>query len=556
MINRIICFIKEQAESSDNMIAEMVYIAYLAVLYFVRGIGGYEGQLLFNIALVIGLLLFGLKVLITDHSIVEYFVIASLIALGFIIYIRTGEKWFLLNITMLLGIKDVDSKRALNVVLFVLSVTFSFCFILCMTGLVEPVRMLHPKTGIGFVLCYGMIYAHPNSLHSMFLLIEALIIYKVGIVKGKKLLLFVTALIVANVYIFLYSFSYTGFLSVNILIFIYVIMCFRSNIGKFGRIIIQLIFPISLAFSMIGPLVIKGRAFDIINKLLSTRYNLSRYFLTEQPKTLFGTTFVIPDYLEHYTMDCSYVYLFMQYGIIAFVVMSIGYLILINYLIKKNEKVELAITLAFCIGGIAEPYLFNSSFKNITLIFMGIMFYDLIGRRPGDRAFSGTFRILDISNIDLKIRKRIATKNEEQITRKITADSVDREYRITNNSRKANSRMCVIPLIVGIICILIYIIDTDNIKGLYISEELNQARSDAQVFYLTQDDVSQLEDEGYEVLDYTSASEPMYEYVGMTGTMEYTRRVVSVMLWSFAVAVAAELIYIQRKNGYRRDKSE
>ncbi|WP_196229623.1 hypothetical protein [Butyrivibrio fibrisolvens] len=547
---------KEQAESSDNMIAEMVYIAYLAVLYFVRGIGGYEGQLLFNIALVIGLLFFGLKVLITDHSIVEYFVIASLIALGFIIYIRTGEKWFLLNITMLLGIKDVDSKRALNVVLFVLSVTFSICFILCMTGLVEPLRMLHPKTGLGFVLCYGMIYAHPNSLHSMFLLIEALIIYKVGIVKGKKLLLFVTALIVANIYIFLYSFSYTGFLSVNILVFIYFVICLRSTIGKLGSIVLQAIFPICLGFSMIGPLVIKGRAFDIINKLLSTRYNLSRYFLTEQPKTLFGTTFVIPDYLEHYTMDCSYVYLFMQYGIIAFVVMCIGYLMLINYLIKKNKKVELAITLAFCIGGVAEPYLFNSSFKNITLIFMGIMFYDLMGRIQGDRAISRSFRILDMRSIDFGIRNKIAAKNEKCMIRRLTSDSVDRECGKLNDSQMKNNIKIVIPAVFGMICMLIFIIATDNIKGLYISEELNQARSDAQVFYLTRDDVLQLEDEGYEVLDYTSANEPMYEYLGMTGTMEYTRRAVSVMLWSFAVSMAFVLIYIHRKNGNRRNKSE
>lgn len=548
-MNKIMNAKKGQAGSSDSSIAEIVYISYLVVLYFVRGIGCYEGQLLFNIALVIGLLLFGGKVLLTKHSFFEYLAIVLFIALGAIIYYKTGEKWFLLNITMLLGIKGIDPKKALNAVFYVLIITFTVCFVLCMTGLVEPLRMLHPKTGLGYVLCYGMIYAHPNSLHSMFLLITALTIYKVGLVKGKKLLLFLVALIITNLYIFLYTFSYTGFLTVNILIFLYVVMCIRESISKFGKVILQLIFPFCLVFSMIGPLVIKGKAFDLINKLLSTRYNLSRYFLTEQPKTLFGTIFVIPDYLEHYTMDCSYVYLFMQYGIIAFILMCIGYFMLINYQIRKNMKLELAITLAFCIGGIAEPYLFNSSFKNITLIFMGLMFYENISGKIESSVLSKSFQILNIESPVLASIGDMDSSSKEIAIKKPKLNEGGRMARPLKNSDPKYLKLLAIPAIIGIICTLIFVLVTDNINGLYISEALNQARSSgAPVLYLTEDQVSELEDEGYEVLDYISVNEPMYAYFDKAGTMEYARRVVSVMLWSFVLTIIIELIYIQKND--------
>lgn len=61
----------------------------------------------------------------------------------------------------------------------------------------------------------------------------------------------------------------------------------------------------------------------------------------------------------------------MTYGAVVFVLLMIAYFFTIRNLIKENRRKELAITLGFLIAGISEPFLFNTSFKNVSLIFVG-----------------------------------------------------------------------------------------------------------------------------------------------------------------------------------------
>ena len=523
---------------TDNLsFIEIIYIVYISAVYFVRGIGGYEGQPLFNATLVLALLLFGVKVMLTKHTVSEYIIIALLMLLGGIIYYKTGEKWFLLNMTMLLGVKDIDIKKVLNIVLWILLSTFVVGFLLCLTGVLTPECMLHPKNGIGYIICYGMIYPHPNSFHSMFLLITALIIYKIGICKGRKLLLETIILFSANIYVFLYSFSYTGFGSTMLLILLNAYFQSRKDISKVEYIIAEMIFPICIIFSLVGPVTITGRTFEIINKMLSTRYNLSRYFLTEQPVSLFGTRFEVPNYT--YNIDCSYVYLFMQMGIVAFVIGVIGYIVLIHKLISNNNRLELAITLAFCIAGIAEPFLFNSSFKNITIMFMGVVLYELTSKLSNFSFLIKEIQILPQEKIGL-IGKKIG---------QLTSNALDRTrifsvWNLCKNNKKEIGiiRAVIVAFIIGGLLALLYLSFTSNLKGVFVSEEVNQTTSDAPVEYMTSAEATEYVNEGYEIIGYTSATDPLYGYFGITGTIEYSRRVISIYVWSVAAMLSVILV--------------
>ena len=108
----------------------------------------------------------------------------------------------------------------------------------------------------------------------------------------------------------------------------------------------------------------KGAAFDFFNKLLSTRFELVYFYFTDFMVSLFGTRTVIQS--GHLTLDSSFAYLLMYYGVIAFILMVGAYILCTHWCIRKDKRKETLILLAVALAGVTEQFLFNLSFKNIT----------------------------------------------------------------------------------------------------------------------------------------------------------------------------------------------
>lgn len=139
-----------------------------------------------------------------------------------------------------------------------------------------------------------------------------------------------------NFYIFLYSVSYTGLILTTVYLLANLYFNLRKEFTRGEKVLIQCIYPVCALLSVLGPVLIKGKLFDIFNKMMNTRWNLSRYFLTEQRISLFGTRFTdLPD--KDYNIDCSYVYILMYYGIILFAIISIGYFVTIRREVKLMQ---------------------------------------------------------------------------------------------------------------------------------------------------------------------------------------------------------------------------
>ena len=92
---------KEPDNKTEYTVAEIVYLAYFAVMLGAKAIGLYEGQPAYNICLIIGAVLFAVKVLLTKHSLIEYLIIGLLLALGAMVYYQSGEKSLLIFLTMM-----------------------------------------------------------------------------------------------------------------------------------------------------------------------------------------------------------------------------------------------------------------------------------------------------------------------------------------------------------------------------------------------------------------------------------------------------------------------
>ena len=170
--------------------------------------------------------------------------------------------------------------------------------------------------------------------------------------QSKKNLLWMSFfLLVGTVYIFIYSCSNTCLIVSVLFIILNIYLQLRTRLAKIEKAIIQLIYPACLLFSIAGPLITSGRLFELLDRVLHNRWVYSLYYLTNEPITLFGVRFKeAPN--TNYMFDSSFLYSFLQIGVIPFLILTLFYLGMIHDYVKQEKKMELAIIISFCVLGL------------------------------------------------------------------------------------------------------------------------------------------------------------------------------------------------------------
>ena len=355
-------------------ISEIAYFLYFTVMFGARAIGLFEGMLVYNISLVIGMLLFALKVAMTKHTLLEYGVISGLLLISLLVYGNTGEKGLLLYFTMMLGLKGVSLKKVFQLGTAILSVSFVTLVFLSVTGIREEITYIHDRAGFGHVIRHSLGYPYPNTLMTTYIVLMALIFYVIGKTKRNNLLLITLFLLMGTIYLYLYSCSNTGLLVGVFFLLVNLYLHLRGNLSKLEKTAVWLVYPVCVVTSVIGPLVTKGWLFELFDKVLHNRWAYSLYYLTHEPVTLFGTRFQeAPN--PNYMIDSSFLYSFLQIGIIPFVIITFLYIRMITDCVKKEKKPEMVIIVSFCVLGLSDPFLFNLSYKNLMFLFVGDFLY-------------------------------------------------------------------------------------------------------------------------------------------------------------------------------------
>lgn len=355
-------------------ISEVLYLLYFGVMFGARAIGLFEGMVVYNISLVIGMLLFIVKVAMTEYTVLECCFAGILLLISAVVYYNTGEKGLLLYFTMMLGMKNVSVKRVFKLGSIILWLSFTTLVLLSITGLKEEIIYVKDRAGFGSVIRHSLGYPYPNTLFTTYIVLMTLIVYVLGKQNKKNLLLTTLFLFMGSVYIFIYSCSNTGLIvSVFYLLVNLYLQC-RRKLSKFEKIGIQLMYPLCLIFAIAGPLVTWGKLFQLLDKVLHNRWAYSLYYLTNEPITLFGVRFKeTPN--TNYMIDSSFLYSFLQLGIIPFVIITLLFLGMIHDYTERERKAEIAIILSFCVLGLSDPFLFNLSYKNLMFLFVGEFLY-------------------------------------------------------------------------------------------------------------------------------------------------------------------------------------
>ena len=485
-------------------ISEILYLVFFAAMFFCKGMGFYEGQWPFDILIAVSCLTFLSKIILTDYSLIEMIVVVLLVTLGFATYYVSGEMGALLNIMIVAGIKKVPQKHIFKLAVFIWAGTFLFQMLFSLSGLNQwQIFRIHQKMG-HYVVRWSLGYTHPNVLHVSYFVLIALIFYIIR-PKGRKLWQMTAAFALGSCFIFLYSVSYTGMLLVMAYLLLNLYFSNCDTIGKTGHIVSTLIPPAAIIFSVAGPVLFKGKLFILFDHALSTRFTLSRYFLTTQQIGLFGTkNFKLPD--QSYNIDCSYVYALMHYGIIYFALFVCLSCFIVPCLLRKKKYIETAIVLGCLIAGITEPFLANTSFKNLTMIFAGEMLFTWLDK------FSQ-------KNIN-----PIAVINREfTVNRSRTASLMINAGKVLNKYRTVMMTVMLCSMVLGGLLYTLNSTKPDNIYATLWNCDRKSGDAADDYVYL---DINNLPAHfnGW-ILSYQDAQTPLYSYDGFTVKYEYIRRI-------------------------------
>lgn len=361
----------QEKSKIEIRISELLYLCFFALMLVIKGIGLYDGQAAYKVLLLVSLGLLFFKMCITNHNIREWGIIIFVSILMLLVYLNCKEKGILICTLTILGMKGVSVERVFKVGLWTWGITMWSNIIFHLLNIETSGYKVHEKLGLGHVFRWDLGFSHPNVLHVSYLVFCGFLIYNL---KEKYQWKWCLGLMAGNLLIFLYSISYTGIIVVTFYLALSWYINIRKEMSRLEYSLLGLIFPVAVVISLLSPILLPDKIFNILNKIFSNRLVLAEYYLIPENIKLFGNN--LEDITTHIlTMDNAYVFSLVIYGIAIFALIIFSHMLLICSCIKQKRKRELALILCIAIAGITEPFLFNTSFKNISLIFLGAMLF-------------------------------------------------------------------------------------------------------------------------------------------------------------------------------------
>ena len=483
---------KETLKSTS--LNECLYLAFFSVMMTVKMAGFYEGQFVFNAALIFGVILLAVKVVLDKYDIRDYVLATLFILLGGIVYLYTGEKGLLICFAMMLGMKGVSIRKVFTCGAICSAIVLLIKVIGGAFGLIPEDYYASYRVGMGTELRHTFGYAHPNTMQISVLVLSIMVLYLITkytehIIIGSLLVL------IFDAYIYMYSGSRTGLLVCLIYICINTWFYYKKNLGIIEKIACYCVYPVACIVSIAFPLILPDYMFAFLDdRFFTYRLSIAKYYYAYNNSSLFGIRLSNPEKIP-YSLDMAYLYLFLQLGIVAFTVVSILTIYCVHKAVSKDKTMELAMFIGITIAGIWEPFLYNSSFKNILFVFAGAVIYK---QMDGE----------DI-RIQLLDRKKVL---QGTISALVVAFLFGGAYLIMSKEPNA-----------------IYV----NVEKPVINSEVTNTP-----IYLTLDEKDAIVNSGGIVLGYRNEHEPLYEHGIEVAKKEYRNKVLSFFMLGGLLGIA------------------
>lgn len=494
------CLLNQLMTKHRIKLSELCFYLFFASLLFAKGIGLYDGQTGFKILLLIALAGWAGKMLLTSYQRWELPLYVLLAVLGGATYLVSREKGAFLVILLLLAMKNMELKKVFRVGTAVWCTSFGALFLLTSLHIIQSPFKVHDRLGMGRIIRWSLGYAHPNVLHISYLALVCFLIY---LLQDRFRFRYLVLLELGNLYVFMYSLSTTGFLVTTICLALVCYWKLRGHFCRVEQILIQLCLPLCLFLSFGAPLLLTGRAFDIVNKILNTRLSLSQWFLLNQPIKLLGvdTTAIVTAVR---TMDNSYVFAVITYGALFFLLVIWGYFRIIYRRTIHQDGIALCIILSCLIAGLTEPFLFNTSFKNVSLLFVGAELFSASGKEGR-------------SSVGLNLDKEISiTLPDISVLRQLPLSRV----------KKYRGRLAALSVVSGlVVAVLVFVTASDPERYLLPRKAFEYTDDLQESYYLTSEE--DIQKEGDCILGYQSPETEMVAFRGNIAKVERFRNTVA-----------------------------
>lgn len=513
---------------------EIFYYLYWMIMLFAKGIGLYEGMWQYNLCILLAMFFLGCKLILTSYRLRELIWMFLAVVFGAWIYLNAKDQSAFILAATMVGLKDVPLYRVFKIGLLEWGACFVYMIVKTLLfGETGPI-LVHEKLGLGPILRWSLGYTHPNVLHITYVVLAAFIIYVWNRKPGRGQWKLTIALMAGNLYVFMYSISFTGFLLLTLLLLFNLYFERRKKISKIESILLQCVLPFCIFFSLALPMLLnsEGVLFTFINKALNNRFLATRVYLAEMGLSLLGKK---REVLYGFAVDCSYTEAILSYGVIAFVFLMAAYMLTIRKLIHMKSRKELTIMLALLVAGVSEPFLFNASFKNITILFVGKYLFELSEAiKAGDKSiWSREIHLLSEWNREYAIDcGRLICRCREM------------QEKLRLHWRKIICTMAVVCVLSSMVAArLVWQPDSIYVEvGATDCEERERK-------YLDMENLP--EDFNSAVYLYHGPETAMYEFDGNILKVEYVRKVVSAGVWG-ALSAAAVYVVILSFAGRKR----
>lgn len=523
-------------------IQEACFYGFFILLSLAKGLGFYEGQKPFYVLVVPAIVLGFLKILLTPYTKRQAVLQVLLLVLVAVVYVESRQIAIFFVAFTVLGMKNISVKKVLHIALWVWSVCAVALSAVSFFFLEHTVYRVHAKMGMGHIFRWSLGFTHPNILHITYLLLCALIILTMEERYGFKAYFL---LMLGNFLVFFYSVSYTGFGIVAVLLTGGLYVRLRPRFCFVEKLLANLVLPVCLLLSFVLPFFLYDY-FSLIqifgfpwigvwthrlNNLLNTRIWLAEQALKSGHTSLFGAD-VSQIVKASMNMDCSYIWCYINYGLVFTAIIIFGYFALLFYDTQKQRTRELMIVICFLAAGWTEQLLFNSSFKNITLMFLGEV---LFLQKEGNTEYSLVFLIPE--------RWRKITIPLGNLPDMLLAATC-----MVWRSNKRKMYVCVAggALMGLLLCALLY----RTPDGYVVQRFYTDAREETSVYLESEDDPAY---EGYRIMNYVDAQTPMQIVSGKAVKLETARYYVGSALIGGLFGAAAAILWHM---GKWRKKSE
>lgn len=505
---------------------ELLFYAYFAMMLLVKGLGFSDG-LVYKAGFLAGSVLALCKILLSSYTRAEAVMVYLLLALAGISFLHSRDYSVIVYSLLILSLKGIRQERAMKLGALVWTPTFLFQILTQLAGLRTRDFVVHSKYRLGYIVRWALGYVHPNVLQITYVVFLSYLLYSLRgeNLTGKRFLRLMLFCTLGGLYIFLYSLSLTGM--IGYVVFLLMMLFFESKRRR-GRaltaaeaFLLQCLLPLEIAVAVAAPIVLHGKAFDVLNRAMTTRPMLTRIFFTQYGLRLFGNQKPTGESWT-ITLDSSYAELLFYGGIVIFVLMMAGYFVLIHRALRVTPSWRHSVKMAvifFCMAAaVSEPFAFNTSYKNVSLIFLGC---ELLREKPEET-------VCLLGWIPAGIRQhRFALPNPFSKVRII--------LQFFRKGRQMHWRSAVTAAALGMTAAAILYGTIAVRADAYYCRKRSADVPDGEMkeLYLSAQEVSELQAEpGVRVLNYLDDRDPMYCFTGRITEYDYVRGAVSAVLWA------------------------